>query len=646
VSLIVAFTFANTLLISATHPLSAANGELRFTPATPRAGQTIALTYRPTTRLAGDDRVRVRARYRTIHDNLYSEPPFTEGTDVVTIATLRRRADGTFAGSFHFPDSVVYAVFAVENEDATFVDANHGQYWELLAHDARHRPLFDALDQRIADLLGRNWVEAFATARRMVAVYPDRPASWTTQWMFENLLTGDDKKDSLFAAYRDRFTALARRFDGDAAAARRELPEMAYFALRVEVASGSASDSALARPWIARAKREAPTSPAVLDVRASQPARGMRRDPVRSVAEYDALWQEGGDSLYRASRGFQPRHQMSRGAYRAALLAKDTAAFLRWSGRVAQGGRYARRKMARVATEQPFGRALAMDWIRDELRVAGELRPEHRFLAETAVEQRKRQAQESRELLALLGKTLVAEGGSHARAALDTLVLAAADGWNLAVFRDIADARLSASDTVGALDMLAKIVVDPRTTSAEADSMRQLAQRTVGAARWTAMVGGARAEMPRRVLVTSVDLPVDGPVRLTDRSGNTRKMSELAVGKPAFVFHWVHDCPDAMKELSFADSVGARLAAVGVRVFSVTGDSPSPAIDSLIRQKKLVMPVYYDLKKDVGRAFNTWGWPAYLVVDAAGRLRFRSGGGSPDDALVQVAALQQAALQP
>jgi hypothetical protein len=644
VSLIVAFTFVSTLLISARHPLSAANGELRFSPAAPQAGQTIALTYRPTTRLADDDHVRVRARYRTIHDNLYSEPPFTEGTDVVTIATLRRRADGDFAGSFLFPDSVVYGVFAVENEDATFVDANHGQFWELLAHDTWGRPLFDALDQRIADLMGRNWVEAFATARRMVAVYPDRPASWTSQWLFENLLNGNDKKDSLFAAYRDRFAALSRRFDKDAAAARRELPEMAYFAFRVEVASASASDSALVRPWIARAKRESPTSPAVLEFRASQPARGMRRDPVRSVAEYDALWQEGGDSLYRTSRGFQPRHQMSRGAYRAALLAKDTAAFLRWSGRVAQGGRYARRKMARVAAEQPFGRALAMDWLRDELRIVGELRPEHRFLGETILEQRKRQAQEGRALLALMGKTFVAEG--RMRAALDTLVLAAADGWNLEVFRDIADARLSAGDTAGALEMQAKVVADPRTTSAYADSARQLAQLTVGSARWTAMLDAARVELPRRVLTTSVNVAPEGPVRLTDRSGHTRELSELADGKPAFVFHWVHDCPDAMKELSLADSVAARLSASGVRAFSVTGDAPSPAIDSLIRQKRLSMTVYYDLHKDVGRAFNTWGWPTYLVVDDAGRLRFRSGGGAPDDALVQMEALQLAALQP
>jgi hypothetical protein len=162
----------------------------------------------------------------------------------------------------------------------------------------------------------------------------------------------------------------------------------------------------------------------------------------------------------------------------------------------------------------------------------------------------------------------------------------------------------------------------------------------VGAARWTAMLDAARAELPRRVLVKSINLPLDGTVRLTDRSGRTRELSQLAAGKPAFVFHWVHDCPDAMKELSLADSVGARLAASGVRVFSVTGDTPSPAIDSLIRLKKLGMPVYYDLHHDVGRAFNSWGWPAYLVVDAAGHLRFRSGSGSPDDVLVQFEALR------
>jgi hypothetical protein len=644
VNIVVAFTLANTLVLAPAMPQSAADGALRFTPASPRAGQTVAVTYRPTRRLAGGDRVHVRARYRTIHGNLHSEPPFTEGTDVVTIATLRRRPDGNFAGSFVFPDSAVYAVFAVENEDAMFVDVNHGQFWELLAHDTHGRPLFDALEQRTADLEGRNWVEAFATARRMVAVYPDRPASWTRQWMFDSMLSGDDKADSLLAVYRARFVTLARQLEADTARRRRELPEMAYFAFRVEYEGALPSDSAFARPWVQRAERESPTAPSVIDIRASRPARGMRKDPTGAVREYDLLWQQGGDSLYRSIRGHQPRHQMSRGAYRAALLAKDSVAFLRWSERVAMGGRYARRKMARVMAEQSFGRAMAMDWLRDELRVVAELRPEHRFVGETALEQRKRQAQESRELLALLGKTLVAEG--RTRAALDTLVLAAADGWNVAVFRDIADARLAAGDTIGALEMQAKVVADPRTTAAYADSARHLAERTAGGARWTAILDAARAELPRRVLVKSVDLPVNGPVRLTDRVGRTRTFSELAAGKPAFVFHWVHDCPDAMKELSLADSVGARLSAAGVRVFSVTEDSPSPAIDSLIHQKKLVLPVYYDVHKEVGRAFNTWGWPSYMVIDAAGRLRFKSGGGSPDDALVQVTALQQAALQP
>jgi hypothetical protein len=640
-----AFTFVNTLLIgaAATRPLHAADGALGFTPAAPRAGQTVAAVYRPTRSLAGGDRVRLRARYRTIHGNVYSEPPATEGTDVLTIATLRRRPDGSFTGSFQFPDSVVYAVFAVENDDATFVDSNHGQFWELLAHEADGRPVFDALEQRIADLEGRNWVEALATARRMVGIYPERAASWTRQWTFESLLGGDDKRDSLFAIYRAKFVALSHRFDADTALGRHELPDMAFFALRIEYAAVSASDTALTRPWLARAEREAPTTPSVLQVRLSRSARRMRQDPVGAVAEHEALWTQGGDSLYRSVHGFQPRHLMSRGGYRAALLARDTAAFLRWSERVAKGGRYARRRMARVVAEQRFGRAVAMDWMRDELRVLGDMRPEHRFLGETGLEQRKRQAQEGRELLALLGKTLVAEG--HTRAALDTLVLAAADGWSVAVFRDIADARLAAGDTVGALEMYAKVAADPRSMATYVDSVAQLAQHTVGSTRWTAMLDGARAELPRRVLVKSVSFPVEGLVRLTDRSGRTRALSALAGGKPAFVFHWVHDCPDAMKELSLADSVATRLATAGVRVFSVSGDAPSPAIDELIRQKKLSVSVYYDLHKDVGRAFNSWGWPAYLVIDAAGRLRFRSGA-APDEALVQVEALQLAALQP
>lgn len=95
VSLLLRMAIVNALLTQAVHPRAAADGELRFMPAAPRPGQSVSATYSPPRGLAGAERVSLRARLRTIHGNVYSEPPYAaEGTDVITDEEARHREAG------------------------------------------------------------------------------------------------------------------------------------------------------------------------------------------------------------------------------------------------------------------------------------------------------------------------------------------------------------------------------------------------------------------------------------------------------------------------------------------------------------------------------------------------------------------------
>ncbi|CAN5839341.1 hypothetical protein BH23GEM9_BH23GEM9_03350 [soil metagenome] len=73
-------------------------------------------------------------------------------------------------------------------------------------------------------------------------------------------------------------------------------------------------------------------------------------------------------------------------------------------------------------------------------------------------------------LLADLGGALAAAGRTaESQAAYGEAVELA---WQPQLFRSVADARLQAGDTLGALPLLARVAVDPSTPDAYADSVR------------------------------------------------------------------------------------------------------------------------------------------------------------------------------
>jgi thiol-disulfide isomerase/thioredoxin len=608
---------------------------LRFVPDAPRPGNSIAVSYRPAKPTTGDA-LALRARIRTIHGNPYSEPPNTEGTTVVTVATLHRASNGTYTGSFIFPDSALFMSLAVESTGASWVDSNQGRYWELMAHEPDGRPVLAALRQRTMEWMGLSWEEVSSTNRRIAALYPERPEALTVSWSGDLERAGDNRADSVRDVYiaklADRFAAAAK----DPDRLRRELPVLAGLAHTVMHSVKSAADSAKLLPWIDRAIAEQPTAPEVIDIQWSRiyPL-GPRNDLRASLAAFEALWQRSGDSLYRASSQ-QPRHQFSRGGWRLAILAHDTAAYLRWHERVAAGGRYAKRRSALSLVDVPGTRREGMQWLREELRAIDSMKPEYRFLGETNEHYRTRSGDEKRLLMAALGKALIADGARVA--GLDSLTRAAATGWDAEAFQLIADGRLAAGDTIGALRMQALLAADPRTTESARSMAAQLAGQSIGVERWQTLLAEGRAELTRRVESRLVREPSSVPLRFADAKGQFHSLAELTGGRPTFIHFWTKDCGDAMRDLAKADSVAAFAARLGLRVLSVTIDDPSPEVDQIIRRNRLGTPVYYDRERTINRGLNSWSYPSYLLVDGKGTLRLRLGS-EPDVVLPYAAVL-------
>src|SRR4029078_10558466 len=104
-------------------------GALRFSVPYARQGEEVGVTYDPSARVAAQDSVLLRVRFRDPQDEAYGRVsrPYT------VAAVLRKTRSGQFDGHFRFPDSVVYGQFVVEDAAASIVDRPPTQYWELLA---------------------------------------------------------------------------------------------------------------------------------------------------------------------------------------------------------------------------------------------------------------------------------------------------------------------------------------------------------------------------------------------------------------------------------------------------------------------------------------------------------------------------------
>lgn len=422
---------AALLAASAPAALVAQDGELTFTPERPRAGQQVDVAYEPTAELAGEPELRLRARLRTPGDRAYNR---TMGSR--TVATLAPDADGVFRGAFTLPDSVVYAAFAVEDTAATAADSRAGAFWELMAHGRDGRPLFEALEQRFDDHMGRDQREVLETARTTVRTHPDRLRGWdmlraAESWLFADRGAGPDegRRDTLRRRVAHLDSTLAGWDD---------LPvDQVRFMARY---AGEYADEEVAGRWEERwreLRQERPGHALALRDRLGELAPELREDPRELLGELDGLWEIAEDP--RARRvlvGF---------GFRAARQLGEEEPLQRWADRYRDHGRSAPRAtvVLQALLSEEATRTEAIPSAREEIERWLEAPDRTRRLGETRAEHRERMVRRAATLRESLGEALLAEGRTEE--GVEAMERASAVGWDTERYRALGEARLKAA---------------------------------------------------------------------------------------------------------------------------------------------------------------------------------------------------------
>lgn len=573
-------------------------GVLHFDPAAPRPGQEIRVRYEPSAPLARFDHLRLRARFRTARD-----VPSNWLESQVVAARLERDRSGAFVGSFVFPDSAVFGAFAVEDDDARWVDANRRSLWTLLASDSAGTPTFEALEQRINDVATTNWELALATAKRATELHPDQVRGWVILLSLQQSILGRAERDSVLAAHRARLPALDERFasgtvDPD------ELGAMVSYAEMLR-------DAARASRWGERLARSNPRGVWGINAAANPGFAQLSTNPRAALAFFDSLWVAVG-AVHPGITNF---------GLAAAQAVKDSAAVATWFHRALAAGTSDTTQLATAMVHTPGLEREAMALLRTALRLTPDEVDRRRALEHTRAASRPEEEDRRAHILETLGDALVARG--QLRAGVDTLAAAASIGWNPPLYRKLASAAFTMGDTGLALDALAHAAADPLAeATVAADSARLLAGRAFDAGAWGEQVERARAVMRQRMLARAERTSIP-EVTVTDSSGRPRRLADLVAGRPTLVAFWSMHCPYSVAQHATLAATARRLSTLGYNSVALTHEPLDSTMLATLAAQRLDFPAYRDQNNEARLAFAQWGTPEYFVLDGTGRIRFR-----------------------
>ncbi len=585
----IALFVAGALLVSVPR-LNADRGRLTFAPEKPRAGAHIEVAYVSGAQFRSESSLVLRGRYR-----------YENGKDEIReIARLARNDDGTFRGDFTLPDSVVYAVFAVEDSAARHVDSNTRRFWELLVHDEDGKPLFLALRERVNERFGRNWESAYEAAVAMTDLYPDRVESWYTRYSFDVSWKGAAGRDSVVSAHR----AILARFDEKYQAVEPPADEISTLVLYAM----ALADTRVAERWKLELVSKAPKHPIAVQLRIADLLAQYRSTPNTLIAALEELW----------VRAEAQDRDVAAAGFRAALMSGDSASILRWADRYAQADPFQAVSIAGLLAEDARLRHAGIERLK-RLSASIESITPRRLSANSA----RHKLHLARELAAVqteYGQALLA--AANTREGLNALVEAAHLTWNPKIFRTVADAFVAAGDTVAAVPYFARWAVDPTTSPITADSLAELAVGSVGWDTWLDERRNAHAEMLGRVHAESIWKSIADDIELLGPDGRPVELGTLLAGQPAVVALWSCMCGPALESAREFAATIPTLEAHGVKTIviatrSLSGEAlPEPA------PVTLDIPIYSDRFGKVVDAFGQWNSFQLFIVDSAGVVRF------------------------
>lgn len=103
-------------------------------------------------------------------------------------------------------------------------------------------------------------------------------------------------------------------------------------------------------------------------------------------------------------------------------------------------------------------------------------------------------------------------------------------------------------------------------------------------------------------------------------------------GKVVLVDFWASWCGPCKQSFPFMQGLAGRYGANDLVVLTVNVDRQRPAADAFLKQVRYTLPVVWDSKGDIARAWKVNDMPTSLVFDRDGKMRFRHQGFFPNKA--------------
>jgi hypothetical protein len=583
---------------------------LRFEPAHPAVGDTVRVNYRATPRLAGEARLRLRARFRRQGD-----APYGDDIPQVEAAILERDGDGTFRSTLPLPPGVVYAAFAVEDQAGARVDGRGRLGFELLTY-ADSVPSYRALMQRAHEALRRDLRVALQTVEEATALYPDSVQGWHWRGAFTELALGPAAYDSLSGV----FLPVLERLDAalsDRAVDPETANSMYLMARRFEARDVEAS-------WKARLVAEASASEAALRLRALDIVIAVGRNPARAFAGLERLWNESG----------KHRGVVADRAYLYALDVGDPEAALRWATRLVGEVPAERLAVARGLVEFPSLGDTVLAWLGRERAALAEPDERRRALYRTVRAQRDAERATLREVMGLMGRIELAQGNVPRGVAL--LDSAAAEGWDLTQVAELADALLAAGDVRRGVAMLARLAADPAYGGVDDAAARALA--LVSWPEWAEALARAEQRMREATMAEAGALALPDTLLVADLAGDTVDLGPRLHGRVTVVAVIWPGYRNWYARLGWLEDRLAGLSEPPEALLVSTTRAESADIEAL-RAAGVSLPLVVDAWGAYVRAVDEWSAPTYYVIDAQGVVRF--GNSRLEDVPRQVLALRR-----
>jgi len=566
---------------------------LEFTPTRPSAGEAIAITYHASGQLGSESTLRLRAQYRRAGD-----PPGGSETPQIRTALLTRRADRTYTARVQLPADAVYATFAVEDEAGAVVDQRRSMGWELLVY-ANGRPSFDALLQRIHEVVGSDLGEALETAMEATRLYPGRVEAWSVRGALELEAYGSDVYDSLRVVHAQQVYALDDRL-GQTPVSADVIGTMYLYAVAWNVVD-------VVERWRQRALREAPRSPVAVQLRSIDILRAHEANLHERLRLLDSLYESvGAAHAILPTAAFAVAHEMG-----------DADACLRWAQRLVAIEPWQRTVTARRLLAFPSLRDTVLAWIDGEIERVSMSDDRSRPLFSSRSRYRRSTESVRSDLWGLKGEVLLGMGDTvTGRAYLDSAV---AQGWDIDRFRVTATVRLDAADTLGAAQLFARIAVDPAADDDDADRQGRL---LLGVPAWAAERARALSHMLRETRREAEPRGLFDTVRVTGRRGETIDLRATLQGHVTVVAFWNPPCLTCLAELEALGRLVAGLPG-SPRLAIVSRRPLGPAEWDRLDGAGLAPFVTVDGEHEAMQAFGVWATAETLVVDPRGVIQYR-----------------------